>query len=115
MMGRFSGPHAWRPTVKLPLIDETEVREGALTEVDFLGRPAILFREDGRVTAYLNVCAHLGGPLHLEEGTLRCQWHGACFDARSGRARCGPARPDSRLIRLPVTVEDGRVLYVYGE
>ena len=91
------------------------VAEGTLTEVDFFGRPAILFREEGRVAAYLNVCAHLGGPLQLQGDRLRCQWHGACFAARTGKAECGPARPDSRLIRLPITVEEGRVYYVYGE
>jgi len=101
--------------MKVPLGSEAQVANGELTEVDFFGRPAILLKEGGRVTGYLNVCAHLGGPLQLDGESLRCQWHGACFDARDGRATCGPARPGSRLIRLPLTVEDGQVFYVYGE
>ena len=39
----------------------------------------------------------------------------ACFDARTGHATAAPARPDSRLIRLPIRIEDGQVTYVYGE
>jgi nitrite reductase/ring-hydroxylating ferredoxin subunit len=101
--------------MKVKLADQASVQEGTLTEVDFFGRPAVLFRQDGRVTGYLNVCSHLGGPLALEGETLRCQWHGACFAARSGRAVCGPARPDSRLIRLPLKEEDDAVVYIYGE
>ncbi len=101
--------------MKVKLADAAEVREAALTEVDFFGRPAILFREQERVQVYLNVCSHLGGPLALEGERLRCQWHGACFAAGSGKAECGPARLDTRLIRLPVKEEDGAVYYVYGE
>ena len=101
--------------MKVKLADQTRIQEGALTEVDFFGRPAVLFQQDGRVTGYLNVCMHLGGPLELDGETLRCQWHGACFAARTGKATCGPARLDTRLIRLPIKVEDGEVFYVYGE
>jgi nitrite reductase/ring-hydroxylating ferredoxin subunit len=101
--------------MKVKLVDQAAVQEGMLTEVDFFGRPAVLFRQDGRVTGYLNVCTHLGGPLELAGETLRCQWHGACFAARSGTAACGPARPDSRLIRLPLKEEGDAVFYVYGE
>jgi nitrite reductase/ring-hydroxylating ferredoxin subunit len=101
--------------MKVKLADAAQVREGAVTEVDFFDRPAILFRQEGRLTGYLNVCTHLGGPLQLEGDRLRCQWHGACFAARTGRAARGPARPETRLIRLPIRVEDGQVFYVYGE
>jgi nitrite reductase/ring-hydroxylating ferredoxin subunit len=102
-------------TMKVALAHETEVQDGTLTEIDFFGRPAVLLRDEGRIAAYLNVCAHLGGPLQLDGSSLQCEWHGACFDARSGKTVRGPARPDARLIRLPVKVEDGRVFYVYGE
>ena len=101
--------------MKVKLADETQVMEGALTEVEFFGRPAILFKLEGRLKVFLNVCTHLGGPLQLEGDTLRCQWHGACFQAHTGTATAAPAPQGSRLIRLPVKVEDGQVFYVYGE
>ena len=103
--------------MRVQLIEESKVREGETVEVDFFGRPVLLLRKEGRVRAYVNVCTHLGGPLQLspDGGTFECQWHQACFDARTGKAIKGPARPDTRLIRLPVTVESGSVTYVYGE
>jgi nitrite reductase/ring-hydroxylating ferredoxin subunit len=103
--------------VRVPLIEDGQVEEGRAAEVDFFGRPVLVLRTDGRVRAYVNVCPHLGGPLVLapDGRRLECQWHGACFDPRSGAATAGPAGPGSRLIRLPLTVEGGQVTYVYGE
>ncbi|HEY8492159.1 MAG TPA: Rieske (2Fe-2S) protein [Dehalococcoidia bacterium] len=103
--------------MRVPLVEDARVGEGTPVEVDFFGRPVLVLRREGRVQAYVNVCTHLGGPLEVADGgrLLECQWHQACFEARTGRAVRGPARPDSRLIRLPVKVEDGWVTYVYGE
>jgi nitrite reductase/ring-hydroxylating ferredoxin subunit len=103
--------------MKVQLAEEVEVRENELKELDFFGRPAIAFKQEGRVTVYLNMCTHLGGPLQLGEDkvTLTCQWHGACFAARSGKAICKPAPSESHLIRLPTRIEDGKIFYVYGE
>jgi 3-phenylpropionate/trans-cinnamate dioxygenase ferredoxin subunit len=103
--------------MRVPLIADGEVEEGRVAEVDFFGRPVLVLRAAGRVRAYVNICTHLGGPLALAADGERfeCQWHGACFDARTGAATGAPARPGTRLIRLPVTVEAGQVTYVYGE
>jgi nitrite reductase/ring-hydroxylating ferredoxin subunit len=103
--------------VKVPLIDDATVAEGASAEVDFFGRPVVVVRKDGLTRAYANVCPHLGGPLKLSADgeTFVCQWHGACFDARTGKTLCGPARPDARLMRLPTKVENGALTYAYGE
>jgi nitrite reductase/ring-hydroxylating ferredoxin subunit len=103
--------------MKVPLVADAQVREGAVIEVEFFGRSVLLLRQQGHVRAFMNVCMHLGGPLQLaaDGNTFECQWHHACFDAQSGKAVCGPARPDSRLMRLPIAVENGWVTYVYGE
>jgi nitrite reductase/ring-hydroxylating ferredoxin subunit len=103
--------------MRVPLIDEHLVAEGQATEIDFFGRSALVVRTDNRVRAYVNVCTHLGGPLELsaDGSTFTCQWHKACFDSRTGSATCPPARADSRLIRLPIRIENGQVTYVYGE
>jgi len=103
--------------MRVPLIEDARVPEGAPIDVEFFGRPVTLLRRDGRVRAFMNVCTHLGGPLQLaaDGNTFQCQWHQACFDAQSGKALRGPAAPDSRLMRLPIKVEDGWVTYVYGE
>jgi apoptosis-inducing factor 3 len=103
--------------MKVPLIEDIRVLEGAVVDVDFFGRSVMLLRTDGHVRAYMNTCMHLGGPLQLapDGNTFECQWHQACFDAASGKAIRGPARPDSRLMRLPIKIEDGWITYVYGE
>ncbi len=88
--------------------------EGAAT-VEFFGRDVLVYRVDGVPKAVMNVCMHLGGPLQLEGDCLSCAWHGASFNARDGRRVKGPARAEARLMFLPTRIEDGQLLYVYGE
>jgi nitrite reductase/ring-hydroxylating ferredoxin subunit len=58
---------------------------------------------------------HHGGPLARTGDRFICQWHGAEYDSKSGRALGGPAQSDARLILLPVRVEDGVVTYHYED
>jgi len=99
--------------MKVPLCRVENVREGEVTRVDFLGREALVFKVDGKPTAVLNYCMHLGGPMTLEGDRLVCEWHAAEFASRSGERLSGPARPGSRLIVLPTSVEEGTVQYEY--
>ncbi len=103
--------------MRVPLIDAAALVDGQVSEVDFFGRSVLVLRSDERVRAFMNVCMHLGGPLELSADgtTLQCQWHGACFDARNGKATGGPARPGTRLLQLPVKIDNGQVTYVYAE
>lgn len=98
--------------VALCRIDEIP-SEGAKA-VDFFGREALVFIEDGRPKAILNICAHLGGPLRLEDTRLVCEWHGAEFDRRRGACLKGPARQDSSLITLPTRVVGDVLAFEYG-
>ena len=53
---------------------------------------------DGELVAHAAVCPHWLGPLDaasLEDGALRCPWHGYRFDVRSG------CNLDGRRLRLP--------------
>src|ERR687897_2376145 len=56
-------------------------------------------------------CSHQGGPLGegdlVDEGVLRCPWHGARFDVRTGEVLDGPAARRART--YPVTADDGLV------
>jgi nitrite reductase/ring-hydroxylating ferredoxin subunit len=70
-------------------------------------------RRGARVDAFINTCAHVGGP--LAEGTVEevrgteclvCPWHGSAFDLESGQPRRGPAA--SAQERLDVRYEAGR-------
>jgi nitrite reductase/ring-hydroxylating ferredoxin subunit len=65
------------------------------------GRTVRVVEIDGDILAHDTVCPHLGGPLDeapVEDGCIRCPWHGYRFDVRSGRnadgraCRLAPAR-----------------------
>lgn len=48
---------------------------------------ALLVRENGEYSAVGHKCTHYGAPLstgHLSNGRVRCPWHGACFNVKTG-------------------------------
>ena len=54
------------------------------------GKRAITFlrrHSDGEITALSHKCTHYGAPLStgvLSNGRVRCPWHGACFNTKTG-------------------------------
>ena len=92
-------------------VDPGDIPEGAVLGGHVGEDPVVLAKVDGVVIAVSGACTHYSGP--LKDGlrvadTLRCPWHHACFDLRTGAALEAPAL--SPLDRWKVEMRDGKVL-----
>ncbi len=78
--------------------------------------PAFAVRYDGRVHAYLNICAHVPVELDWIEGEffdksglyLVCTTHGATYEPDTGFCVMGPCKGE-HLVALRVTEHNGKV------
>jgi NADPH-dependent 2,4-dienoyl-CoA reductase/sulfur reductase-like enzyme/nitrite reductase/ring-hydroxylating ferredoxin subunit len=74
------------------------------------GEPVVLARSGGKFFAVGATCTHYSAPLAdgiVTGGNLRCPWHHACFDLRTGEAVRAPAFAPVACYR--VEVKGGRV------
>ena len=58
-----------------------------MKEVDLGQGKALLVYQDGEYSAIGHKCTHFGAPLakgYLGNGRVRCPWHGACFNVKTG-------------------------------
>jgi nitrite reductase/ring-hydroxylating ferredoxin subunit/uncharacterized membrane protein len=79
----------WSPTLA-----ETSLREGEPAHALVDGTAVVLVRQNGRIHALADRCAHRGGPLHQGEvgsGTITCPVHGSCFRLEDGSVERGPS------------------------
>ncbi len=97
--------------------------EGRVTATVLDGRSVALTRCSGRVGALENRCPHQGGPVgegSIENGWLRCPWHGYDYDPLTGRPPEGftdavtaydvEERGEDVYVRLPQPPQRGRTV-----
>ncbi len=92
-----------------------DVPPGALKAVATERGAIVLANVDGRVYALEDRCSHQDYPLsagHLDDDQLECPFHGARFDARTGRATGLPAVAPVRT--FPVDVRGDEILVRLG-
>ncbi|KAM4620383.1 apoptosis-inducing factor 3 [Polymixia lowei] len=66
---------------------ESDLQNGQMMEVEVGLHNVLLTRSEGQYSAISNQCTHYGGPLSrgfLSGQTVRCPWHGACFNIFTG-------------------------------
>ena len=73
-----------------------ELPEGELLSVEVDGRSICLARVEDEVYAFADKCSHRdfplsNGELDGDDCTITCEWHGARFDMRTGKALSLPA------------------------
>ena len=74
-------------------IAASELAEGALLLGHVGSEPVLLTRDRGEALAVGAKCTHYGGPLAegiVAGGTVRCPWHHAAFDLRTGSLMRAP-------------------------
>ncbi|XP_052074366.1 apoptosis-inducing factor 3-like isoform X1 [Mytilus californianus] len=97
-------------SVEAVVCEVDDLKDGEMREVDVGEGKALLVRENGQFYALGNKCTHYGAPLAkgaLNNGRVRCPWHGACFNVKTGDIEDFPGL-DS-LPKFDVTVADGKV------
>jgi NADPH-dependent 2,4-dienoyl-CoA reductase/sulfur reductase-like enzyme/nitrite reductase/ring-hydroxylating ferredoxin subunit len=75
-------------------IELADVPEGGMVLGNAYGEAVLVVRHEGKAFAVGATCTHYSGPLAeglLVDGQLRCPWHHACFDVRTGAAVGPPA------------------------
>ena len=78
------GPKNW-----MKALEADELPEGRVKSVSCANRTLCLTHFEGRYAALDNACPHQGGPLgegSIENGLLRCPWHGWDYHPTTGKA-----------------------------
>ncbi|XP_034744994.1 apoptosis-inducing factor 3 [Etheostoma cragini] len=66
---------------------ESDLQDGQMMEVEVGQHSVLLTRSEGQYSAIGHQCTHYGAPLSkgvISGNTVRCPWHGACFNVHTG-------------------------------
>lgn len=68
--------------------NERDVPDNGMKQFDLIdSKKVLLIKQKGQLYAVGSNCPHYGAPLEngvLSDGRIRCPWHGACFDIKTG-------------------------------
>ena len=106
----MSGNRVW-----YRVLDVDELPEGRVKPVTCAHTTLCMTRFEGRFAALDNRCPHQGGPLgegSIENGMLRCPWHGWDFHPLTGAS---PGGYDDGVATYPVEVRDDGVYVGFEE
>jgi len=69
----------------------------------------VITNVDNRIAVFRNACIHQGLSLDggmIEDGVIRCPWHGFTFEASSGECLSAPG---AQLEQMPTRIDDGTI------
>ncbi len=96
-------------------LDLGELADGRVRSVTCGVHTVCLTNHDGRFAALDNRCPHQGGPLgegSIENGMLRCPWHGWDFDPHTGKP---PGGFDDGVETFPVEEREDGIYVAFEE
>jgi NADPH-dependent 2,4-dienoyl-CoA reductase/sulfur reductase-like enzyme/nitrite reductase/ring-hydroxylating ferredoxin subunit len=91
------------------------VPDGGMLLGHAFGEAVLVARQGRQLFAIGATCTHYGGPLAkglMVDCTVRCPWHHARFDLRTGEAIGAPALSDTSCWKIE---QDGRQFFVTGK
>ncbi|KAK3798334.1 hypothetical protein RRG08_063349 [Elysia crispata] len=97
--------------VEAVVCSTNDLENGQMKEVEVGEHKVLLVKEKGQFYALGNKCTHYGAPLSKGsycDGVVRCPWHGACFDVRTGDIEDFPGLDSVHTFQ--VEVQDTNVL-----
>ena len=74
-----------------------DLKEGGAVRCEVRGTGIAVVSQEGRISAFLDVCPHAGSPLsggRVRRGRIFCPLHGAPFDLENGKC-LAPQKYDS--------------------
>ena len=93
--------HFWHPVARSEEVTDKPIK------VKLLDQPLVLWRSDGRIAAFYDLCIHRGAPLSLgwlDNGELVCAYHGWRY-ASDGSCTRIPSLPADRVIPAKARAE----------
>lgn len=87
-----------------------EVQENELKQFNLKDNEVLVIRRNNKFYCLEARCTHAGAPLaegELENGVLKCPWHGSRFNIETGEVIQGPAKNELRIYRA--IVKDGNL------
>ncbi len=96
----------------VPLGSLEELRARLPLQVEYAGHRFRVVEVDGTLLAHATVCSHALGPLgdaEVEDGCIRCPWHGYRYDVRTGRSTDGHGLRLAKPPRVVVDADSGQV------
>lgn len=90
---------------------ESDVSPGQMIKVTVSGKDLLIANLDGEFYGLDDTCTHAGASLsdgQLDGSTVKCGWHGAEFDCKTGKLTKFPAKINDISSHV-VSVESGNI------